>query len=287
MNAGICIIFGDPGEDRPLGDTDELLSSASDLGAEPGGFWTLTHHLNRLYARLHGYRFRRPEVSNLELKRMLDDGEWPPRRVQWAIVRLIERELKDPSCNFVVWLDSDAYVVSTEPLEALLSEQGLLEAGRSSAASSRLFLFASAASHGSPTLNISDHFMVVRNTPRSRELMRHWWRLPQQNESLHRFRQDLFLEQTVMNELFPYLRAESAPPLPLRQFEGFSGSFVRHSGGIKDMALVASLRAALLARLESPRSHPQSRWAEAVRNDTLAQRWLARRSSDSIPGAQG
>eukprot|EP00913_Durusdinium_trenchii_P015061 g14125.t1 len=78
-------------------------------------FWSITYHLNRLYALLHGYRFRRPQVNNWGLREMLSDGLYPPRRVQWAIVR---------SCEYVAWLDSDAYIASSEPLEMVLEEYG-------------------------------------------------------------------------------------------------------------------------------------------------------------------
>ncbi|CAE7659442.1 XYL1 [Symbiodinium necroappetens] len=89
-------------------------------------FWSLTYHLNRFYARLHGYRFRRPDISNEALFEMLHDGLEPPRRVQWSIVRLIQQELEDRTCDFVVWMDSDAYIVSSEPLETVLVQNGLL-----------------------------------------------------------------------------------------------------------------------------------------------------------------
>eukprot|EP00927_Polykrikos_kofoidii_P060948 TRINITY_DN55846_c0_g1_i1.p1 TRINITY_DN55846_c0_g1~~TRINITY_DN55846_c0_g1_i1.p1 ORF type:complete len:1072 (+),score=92.94 TRINITY_DN55846_c0_g1_i1:246-3218(+) len=279
----ICIISTDPGSDRPLsGDLASALASGASRrsGKERSyipnvGFWTLTHHLNRLYALLHGYRFRRPMITDVELKAWLSDAHGrPSRRIQWAIVRLVQIELADPSCEYVVWLDSDAFVASSESLEAVLSAHGLL--GSTSSSDQRLFLFASATQLGSLDLNISDHFMVIRNTIAARDLVDLWWDLPDQNDTLSRFRQDLFLEQTVMNQLFPRLPTLSAPPPPLRHFESLQGSFVRHSGGIKDAAFVEELRLALLARITAPVLHPQSCWAAALRNNSVAADLLER-----------
>lgn len=122
---GVCIISADAGSDRPLDANFDRLIAASHK--EVGWYWSMTHHLNRLYALLHGYRFRRPEVSDEDLKLMLADGVGPPRLVQWSIVRLIQKELEDESCDYVVWMDSDAYIVSSEPLEDLLVQSGLLQ----------------------------------------------------------------------------------------------------------------------------------------------------------------
>ncbi|CAJ1329380.1 unnamed protein product [Effrenium voratum] len=107
LSSRMCIISTDPGGDRPLETEPQRL-----VAEEPEKltrFWSLTFHLNRLYALLHGYRFRRPDVSHGELGRMLSDGMEPPR-----------------SCDFVAWLDSDAYIASSEPLETVLEQYGLL-----------------------------------------------------------------------------------------------------------------------------------------------------------------
>ncbi|CAE8711250.1 unnamed protein product [Polarella glacialis] len=181
--SGVCIISTDPGGDRPLEQNlSYLVTTQQTLAAN---FWSFTYHLNRLYARLHGYRFRRPEISSDELKASLADGLQPPRRVQWSIVRLVQQELEDRSCRYVVWLDSDAYIVSSEPLETVLVQHGLLNSSGSRSAH-RLFLFASAVSGGlqthgseigtqrSTSLNISDHFMIIRNTPAARQLVAQW-----------------------------------------------------------------------------------------------------------------
>ncbi|CAE8625886.1 unnamed protein product, partial [Polarella glacialis] len=282
--SGVCIISTDPGGDRPLEQNlSYLVTTQQTLAAN---FWSFTYHLNRLYARLHGYRFRRPEISSDELKASLADGLQPPRRVQWSIVRLVQQELEDRSCRYVVWLDSDAYIVSSEPLEAVLVQHGLLNSSGSPSAH-RLFLFASAVSGGLQThgtgigtqrptsLNISDHFMIIRNTPAARQLVAQWWRMPLiAAHGLERFREELFLEQTVMNELFPALHRLTAPAPPLIHFEGHSGMFARHAGGIKDQALAVSLRDALVARVLAPISHPDSSWAEVVRRDEVASELL-------------
>ncbi|CAJ1403571.1 unnamed protein product [Effrenium voratum] len=93
LSSRMCIISTDPGGDRPL-ETEPQRLVAEDP-EKLTRFWSLTFHLNRLYALLHGYRFRRPDVSHGELGRMLSDGMEPPRRVQWAIVRLVQQELED------------------------------------------------------------------------------------------------------------------------------------------------------------------------------------------------
>jgi len=230
----LCIISSDPGEDRPLElNLSRLLARGTKV--QPG-FWTLTHHLNRLYARLHGYRFSRPELSRNELEALLSDSAVAPRRIQWAIVRLVARVMEDISCAYVVWLDSDAYIASSEPLEEILYEHGLMEGE-----GPRLFFFASAAANDQTGLrrqNISDHFFVVRNTAKARAIMEEWWQLPLRDEALGRFREEHFLEQTVMQELFDGTsaigRESRAASPPLRHFEGFGGFFVRHLGGSKD-----------------------------------------------------
>ncbi|CAK9116544.1 unnamed protein product, partial [Durusdinium trenchii] len=243
----ICIISTDPGDDRPL---ETNLSRL--VAKEPEhltNFWSITYHLNRLYALLHGYRFRRPQVNNWGLREMLSDGLYPPRRVQWAIVRLVQQELEDRSCEYVAWLDSDAYIASSEPLEMVLEEYGLIN--RTGGLSSRrLFFFASALARHPlregdlsrrSTVNISDHFMIVRNTPVARQLMAQWFRAPLvRSQSLGRFREHLFLEQTVMNEFFPKYPILTSRQPPVHHFEGFAASFARHSGGIKDQEFEVS-----------------------------------------------
>ncbi|CAE7915355.1 unnamed protein product [Symbiodinium necroappetens] len=59
----VCLITGDPGDDRPL---ESDLSLLVGTHPEAPNFWSLTYHLNRLYALRHGYRFSRVEVSNDE-----------------------------------------------------------------------------------------------------------------------------------------------------------------------------------------------------------------------------
>eukprot|EP00435_Cladocopium_sp_Y103_P062334 s159_g23.t5 len=109
---------------RPL--ETNLTRLVAEERADLTNFWSITYHLNRLYASLHGYRFHRPRVDDEQLREMLSDGLYPPRRVQWAIVRLVQQELEDRTCEYVVWMDSDAYVASSEPLETVLEEYGLL-----------------------------------------------------------------------------------------------------------------------------------------------------------------
>eukprot|EP00971_Amphidinium_carterae_P246469 4895438-Amphidinium_carterae.1 len=51
---------------------------------------SITHHLNRLFALHHGYRFRRPEMTENDVRAMLADSLTEvhgPRRVQWSIAR--------------------------------------------------------------------------------------------------------------------------------------------------------------------------------------------------------
>ncbi|CAE7624384.1 unnamed protein product, partial [Symbiodinium pilosum] len=81
-----------------------------------------------------------------------------------------------------------------------------------------------------------------------------------QSHGLERFRTELFLEQTVMNEYFKSFPSLMAPPPPLKHFEGYAGSFARHTGGIKDQALAISLRDALTERVTAPLTHPGSPW---------------------------
>lgn len=265
----ICIISTDPGDDRPL-----EMNMAKLVAKDPHEltqFWSLTYHLNRFYARLHGYRFRRPDISNEALFEMLHDGLEPPRRVQWSIVRLIQQELEDRTCDFVVWMDSDAYIVSSEPLETVLVQNGLLNSSDPNSsrgeAPERLFFFASALSREAAkegefvprvNINISDHFMVVRNTPVARRMIEEWFQLPTRpSRGLERFRHELFLEQTVMNEYFMAFPSLIAKPPPLKHFEGYAGYFARHTGGIKDQALAIALRNALLDRVTAPIKHPK------------------------------
>lgn len=290
------MLSADPGDDRPLEANISRLVARNPT--ELAGFWSFTYHLNRLYAMLHGYRFWRPELNSKVVREWLADGEKPPRRIQWAIVRLVLRQLEDASCEYVVWLDSDAYVASSEPLESLLTAHGLLNATAEGALApwlvrpgQRLFLFAAAthARMAGPQLvtardNISDHFMVVRNTPAARALIRRWWRLPQRKRSFARFREHLFLEQTVMNELFPRYPHLLAPAPPLWHFEGFRGRFVRHVGGIKDVAFQVALRDALLARIMAPVAHPDSAWAKVIRHDAVAARLLRKVTATTWSG---
>ncbi|CAE8694331.1 unnamed protein product, partial [Polarella glacialis] len=274
----VCIVSTDPGSDRPL--QGNLSRFVAEHRTDLASFWSFTHHLNRLYAQLHGYRFRRPQLDDKVVQDWLaDDGLSPARRIQWSIVKVVMRELEDPSCQYVVWLDSDAYIASSEPLEVVLSAHGLLNT--TSSPSQRHFLFAAAAAHQRvggqqwPKLNISDHFMIVRNTPIARHLMRLWWDFPVSRPSLFRFREELFLEQTVMNEFFPKKHSRfMAPVPPLQLYEGFSGRFVRHFGGIKDQAFQLLLRDALLDRLLVPLRHPKSPWAAVVSEDPVASKLL-------------
>merc|ERR1712046_166619 len=139
--------MGDPGRDRPLATNFTRL--VANKSQDITHYSSLTHHLNRLYALLHGYRFRRPELDDLDVHWMLWDGMRPQRRVQWSIVRLIQRELEDPACDYVVWMDSDAFIVSSEPLETILLQHGLANASRPQAEKrigSKHFFFAAAAS---------------------------------------------------------------------------------------------------------------------------------------------
>merc|ERR1711971_1499906 len=99
------------------------------------------------------------------------------------------REMEDENCDYVAWLDSDAYIVSSEPLEALLMQNGLANSTENEKRPSpdRLFFFAPAVYRLPPSkeqmertiMNISDHFMVVRNTPVARQIMSTWWQMPQ------------------------------------------------------------------------------------------------------------
>eukprot|EP00439_Symbiodinium_sp_Y106_P040341 s5585_g4.t4 len=269
----VCLITGDPGDDRPL---ESDLSLLVGTHREAPNFWSLTYHLNRLYALRHGYRFSRVEVSNDEMERMRADGALPERKVQWLIVRLISTRLQDRSCELVAWLDSDAFIVSSEPLEELLKSQGF------PANHSRppFFFFASTSATKEigklsiQRINISDHFMVVRNSPVSRKMMQEWWRLPLQHTDLSRFRSELFLEQTVMNEYFPRHPKLMAKVPSIELFEGFGGLFVRHMGGIKDMLYRITLRDALVARVLSPLTAPGSGWAQALQQDPVARQLL-------------
>lgn len=272
----VCIISADPGSDRPLdGNLSRLVTGRVE---EVSDFWTLTYHLNRMYAALHGYRFYRPTWSDAETRRLLDDGSWPQRRLQWAIVRLVQRMLEDRSCRYVAWLDSDAFVVSSEPLDVILEASGFFRPHGPSR-QQRLFLFASAVSAEKrhkdvSALNISDHFLVVRNTPLARHMVERWWRLPSDRPELARFRTELFLEQTAMNEYFPRLRNLVARAPPLGHFEGFAGRFVRHGGGIKDLDFRLRLQSALLARVLAPKRALGSAWAAAMSRDNTSQELL-------------
>ncbi|CAJ1422681.1 unnamed protein product [Effrenium voratum] len=245
---GVCMVTADPGDDRPL---ERQLGRLVALDAHQlSEFWSLTFHLNRIYALRHGYRFTRLEVSNDEVSELLETGAKEPRRIQWLIVRLVQRVLQDPSCKYVVWLDSDAYIASSQPLQALIQGQGL--ANRSARPS---FFFAAASAskilgrRKSLKMNISDHFMVVRNSPSARRLMERWWQWPDARAAAARWRRELFLEQTVMNDLFPRHPKLVAKVPPLSLAEGFAGRFVRHVGGIKDAIFRLALRDALVARL--------------------------------------
>merc|ERR1712070_810430 len=65
LSRSICIISADAGDDRPL--STNLTHLVAKRHNEVASYWSLTHHLNRLYAVLHGYRFHRPEVHDEEL----------------------------------------------------------------------------------------------------------------------------------------------------------------------------------------------------------------------------
>jgi len=190
----VCIISGDAWSDRPLAHTLN----------DSGHFWSFTYHLNRLYARLHGYRFRRPEHSDETWRTLLmDPSHLELRRVQWAKVRLLQHELDDESCEYVVWLDSDAFFVTSEPLEVSLAGYSIFDANVGKTTSKChgqcLFLFASTISN---YVNMSTHFMIIRNTMAARELVQRWWEFPLQDTSLSKFLQEFFWEQSVANVLF-------------------------------------------------------------------------------------
>eukprot|EP00434_Breviolum_minutum_P034619 symbB.v1.2.030648.t1/scaffold3477.1/size55879/5 len=88
-----------------------------------------------------------------------------------------------------------------------------------------------------------------------------------------RFREELFLEQTVMNEFFRNFPAMTARIPPLHHFEGGAASFARHSGGIKDQALELSLRDALINRVRLVED-VASPWAKVIQQDATAQSLL-------------
>ena len=52
--------------------------------------------------------------------------------------------------------------------------------------------------------------------PLARQIVDDWWHMPVREEDLDlsRFRQQLFLEQTVMNELFPVKHSDLTSPAP-------------------------------------------------------------------------
>ncbi|CAE7760022.1 unnamed protein product, partial [Symbiodinium necroappetens] len=74
----------------------------------------------------------------------------------------------------------------------------------------------------------------------------------------------------VMNEYFPRHPKLMAKVPSIELFEGFGGLVVRHMGGIKDMLYRITLRDALVARVLSPLTAPDSGWAQALWQDPVA-----------------
>jgi len=136
-------------------------------------YWTLSFGINRAYAHDYGY-----EIDYINA----NESTHPGRKVGWAKVRIMMDALGERGperCAYGVYVDTDAYIRTSEPLTAIISTYGLdLD---------KLILFSQEHRKndvGSGQRFINDGFFIVRNSPMGMGLLQKWYDIPEQHEDL-------------------------------------------------------------------------------------------------------
>lgn len=202
-------------------------------------FWTLAFGINRLYAEENGYEIEYIQPDN--------QTHFPDRKVGWAKVKVIIDKLRlygPKRCAFGVSIDTDAYMRSAEPLEAVIEHYNL--------DSSKLILFSQEyhTEHKPNRTFINGGFFIVRNSDAGVRLLEDWYEVPE------RFADMAHLKKTnpqglnlCWDEKIQPLHTEFVVLAPSRFFTAPRGLFVRHNW-FKDLQFEQEMQDILLQRLQ-------------------------------------
>lgn len=191
------------------------------------GFWTLSSMLNRWYVMMHNGKFLWRHLA----------------RDHWAKVHAIRELLEgygSGQCDWVAWIDSDAYFATSESVEAIAASLGDVD----------LVL----PRQPRPEENATAHFMLFR----SNEVIRHFfklvWDLPYiQPETAGRFLKERFHDQSVINlvlrqQVTANIEGLRVGYVQMEDFGTLNSRVVVHQGGLKYEGFRQRLLAELLAR---------------------------------------
>jgi hypothetical protein len=161
--------------------------------------------VNERYAALHGYRY----VVRCTCK--------PDRGPSWEKVTLA-RELL-PECDYVLVLDSDAHLVTDEPLDRLLpliGEHAMLLATN---------LYFRPAEHWPHCTNQGVY--LIRNCPESLQILREWERLLDDSPAAEHWRWTWALEEDAFEQ---FIIPKHRPRIKILQ--GYQTRLLNHREGV-------------------------------------------------------
>lgn len=229
-NATVCLFMVDTRRKSSLRNITSVLNAR---------FWTLAYGINRAYAEDHGYEIFYVQPDN--------QTHFPERKVGWGKVKVIidrAREYGPERCAYVVSVDTDAYMRTSEPLAAAIHHYGLDD--------DKLILFSQEYhTENRPNNTFANGgFFIVRNTAEGIGLLEEWYNVPEDYPEMRHLKKENpqglnLCWDLKMQPLHSDVVVLAEPHL----FTAPLGWFVRHNW-FKDMKFEQEMMDVLLQRLQ-------------------------------------
>ncbi|CAE7940858.1 PKHD1L1 [Symbiodinium sp. KB8] len=236
-NTTVCIFMVDTRRRSSLRNITSVLNAR---------YWTLSFGVNKAYAQDHGY--------DIDYVRPDEALHYPNRKVGWAKVKVLIEELRKRGperCAYGVSIDTDAFIRTSEPLAAIITDYGLTE--------NKLIMFSQeyhveTADKGTDDINqktfINGGFFIVRNTPEGLGLLQEWYDVPETYEDMAHLKTEnpQGLNMCWDQKMQPKYAAVTALGEP-HLFTAPLGVAIRHNW-FKDLRFEQELQDILLHRLQ-------------------------------------
>ena len=212
--------------------TPELARNLSGLAdAERLPYYEATFHINRLYARRHGYAF---------MYGQRDDAA--ERHMSWMKLPFI-REKLECCCQWALWMDSDSYLVMQGhelSLEAWLANAGL-STERMTLVMGNMLPVAGWREGADPVAMIglnepwqesTERFcasnMLFTRTKRTLEVLDYWYNATVLYKDLARYKTEHSWEQVPLNHAVMLKYNNAFAAFPRGQVQGEGSDIIRH-----------------------------------------------------------
>ncbi|CAK9025902.1 unnamed protein product [Durusdinium trenchii] len=232
-NSTFCIFVVDNRRRSSLRNITSILSAR---------YWTLSFGINRAYAQEHGY-----EIDYVQPDPAL---HYPGRKIGWAKVKVVHdmlRERGPERCAYGVSIDSDAFIRTSEPLSAIVTDYALNE--------DQQILFSEEyhSEEGSRVGKedyINGGFFIVKNSPEGLQILQDWYNVPEKYEDMAHLKKENpqglnYCWDVKMQPKYGHVTVLASSQLFTAPF----GLVVRHNW-FKDLRFEQEMKDILLQRLQ-------------------------------------